>query len=101
MGLKNSIRASAFIPIALIFGLLAVIEYHYFPGSSYEAHLRALRAKAIAVSELTAHGAAPAVDFDDHESLDEYFKGAARDEELAYIAVFDGLGKLRASFDRA
>ena len=101
MRARGSIKLGAFIPIALVFGLLAVVEYLYFPGNSYEAHLGALRAKAVAVSELTAHGAAPAVDFDDRESLDEYFKGAARDDELAYIAVFDGAGKLRASFDRA
>ena len=84
-----------------MFSVLAVIEYLYFPGKSYEAHVGALRAKAVALSELTAHGAAPAVDFDDKKALDEYFKGAARDEELAYIAVFDGSGKLFASFDRA
>jgi two-component system, sensor histidine kinase and response regulator len=101
MSKGKAVKLSAFIPIALVFGVLAVIEYLYFPGSSYEAHLRALRAKAIAVSELTAHGAAPAVDFDDQESLDEYLKGASGDDELAYMSVFDGTGKLRASFDRS
>jgi signal transduction histidine kinase/CheY-like chemotaxis protein len=97
----QTVKLGAAIPIALVFSVLAVVEYLYFPGKSYEAHVHALRAKAVALSELTAHGAAPALDFDDKKALDEYFEGAARDEELAYIAAFDGSGKLFASFDRA
>jgi two-component system, sensor histidine kinase and response regulator len=98
---RKTVKLGAVIPIALVFTVLAVVEYLYFPGKSYDAHVSALRAKAIALSELTAHGAAPAVDFDDKAALDEYFEGAARDEELAYMAAFDGNGKLFASFDRA
>ena len=101
MRVRTTVKLGAVIPIALVFSVLAVVEYLYFPGKSYDAHVRALRAKAVALSELTAHGAAPAVDFDDKKALDEYFQGAARDEELAYIAAFDGAGKLFASFDRS
>jgi two-component system, sensor histidine kinase and response regulator len=95
------VKLSAVLPIAFTFALLALVEYLYFPGKSRDSHLQALRAKAVALSELTAYGAGAAVDFEDRETLDEYFKGAARDTDLLYIAVFDRHEKLFSSLDRS
>ena len=89
------------LPIACAFTLLAALEVLYFPGRSYESHLQALQAKAVALAELTAHSAAPALDFDDDELIDECLQGAARDDELGYIAVYGHDGKLLRGFDRA
>jgi signal transduction histidine kinase/DNA-binding response OmpR family regulator/HPt (histidine-containing phosphotransfer) domain-containing protein len=94
------VKLAAALPIAVVFAALAAFEFLYFPGRSQEAHVRALSAKAIAVSELVAHGSAPALDFDDKDLVQEYFKGAERDEELEYIAAYDGKGHLYASFSR-
>lgn len=95
------IKLSAALPIAVVFAALATIEFLYFPGRSEAAHLRALEAKAIAVGKLTAHSTAAALDFDDKDAVREYFKGAAQDEELEYLAAFTSKGDLYQSFDRA
>jgi signal transduction histidine kinase/DNA-binding response OmpR family regulator len=84
-----------------VFLVLAAVEVLYFPGRSEEAHVRELRAKAVAVSELTAHGAAPGLEFDDLTSVEEQLKGAARDAELEYVAVFTPKGATYASIDKA
>jgi hypothetical protein len=70
----GKVKFSAVLPIAAAFTVLAVIEFLYFPGKSQEAHERALRAKAVAVSELTAHSTGPALDFDDKQVVEEYSK---------------------------
>jgi signal transduction histidine kinase/DNA-binding response OmpR family regulator len=95
------IKLSAALPIAVVFAVLAAIEVLYFPGRSEEAHVRELRAKAVAVSELTAHGSAPGLEFDDLSSVQEQLKGAARDAELEYVAVFSARGAIYASIDKA
>lgn len=95
------IKLSAVVPIAAAFTILALIELAYFPGKSREALERALRAKAVAVSELTAHSTGPALDFEDQQVVQEYFKGAANDDELEYMALFSGHDELYASFNRA
>jgi signal transduction histidine kinase/DNA-binding response OmpR family regulator len=97
----SGLRPRAVLPIACAFTLLAALEVLYFPGRSYESHLQALQAKAVALAELTAHSAAPALDFDDLELIDECFEGAARDDELGYIAVYRHDGKLLRGYDRA
>jgi signal transduction histidine kinase/CheY-like chemotaxis protein len=89
------------ISIAAVFAVLAIIEFLYFPGRSEEAHLRALEGKAVAVSELSAHSLGAALDFEDRQLIEEYFKGAARDEDLEYIGVFTAEGSLYSSFNRA
>ncbi|HEX7672096.1 MAG TPA: response regulator [Polyangiaceae bacterium] len=94
------IRLSAAIPIAAVFTMLSATEFLYFPGRSQETHVRALSGKAIALSELTAHSTAPALEFDDKEVVQEYFKGTARDDELESIAAFTGKGELYYSFNR-
>lgn len=97
----SRIKARAAIPIAVVFAVLAAIEVLYFPGRSEAAHVRELRAKAVAVSELTAHGAAPGLEFDDVSSVEEQLRGAARDTELEYVGVLTSKGTLYASINKA
>jgi signal transduction histidine kinase/CheY-like chemotaxis protein len=94
------IKLRAAVPIAAVFAVLAAIEFSYFPGKSEASHLRALEAKAVAVGELTAHSTAAALDFDDKELIRDYFKGAAEDAELEYMAAFTAKGDVYYSFDR-
>jgi signal transduction histidine kinase/DNA-binding response OmpR family regulator/HPt (histidine-containing phosphotransfer) domain-containing protein len=94
-----STQARAVIPIAAVFALLAIFEFFFFPGRNYDALVRTLSAKAVAVAELTAHVTAPAIEFDDKEAAQGYFQGAARDDELRYIAAYTAKGDLYASLD--
>jgi signal transduction histidine kinase/DNA-binding response OmpR family regulator/HPt (histidine-containing phosphotransfer) domain-containing protein len=98
---KAKIKLRTALPIIAIFTMLAVVEFVYFPGRSQAAHIRALSAKAVAISELTAHSASAALEFDDKIAVQEYVKGAARDDELDYMAVFTGAGNVYFSFARA
>jgi signal transduction histidine kinase len=95
------VRLTAALPIAAVFALLAAFELLYFPSRSYDALVRSLTAKAVAVAELTAHVAGPALEFDDRQALAEYCHGAAQDEELDSIAVYAPDGALYFSFVRA
>jgi len=95
------VKLNVVLPIAAVFSLLAVIEFLYFPGRSEEAHMRALRAKAIALSELTAHSAGPALEFEDDAMVEELLSGAGRDRQLAYAAVFRADGALVKQLNRA
>ena len=94
-------RLRTTVPIAVVFALLAVFEYLYFPGRNYEALLSTLRAKAVAVSELTARVAGPALEFDDREAVGSYFAGASHDEELRFIAVYASDGPMYVALNRS
>jgi two-component system sensor histidine kinase/response regulator len=98
---RARIKLHAAIPIIVVFAALAAVEFLYFPGRSQTAHIRALSAKAVAISELTAHSAAPALEFNDKSAVEEYVKGAARDDEVEYVVVFTAEGDAYLSFARA
>ncbi|HWA78559.1 MAG TPA: ATP-binding protein [Polyangiaceae bacterium] len=98
--MSNRLKFSTAVTIALVFGALALTEFLYFPGRSNEAQLYALRAKAVAVGELVAYSSAAPLDFNDPDALLECLKGAARDEELSYIAAFSPDGRLVKSINR-
>jgi signal transduction histidine kinase/DNA-binding response OmpR family regulator len=96
---RQRTKLSIVLPIAAVFALLSVVEFYYFPGRSQDAHVSALRGKAIALSELTAHSAGPALEFDDESMLAELLEGAAHDAELEYAAVFKSDGRLLKSIN--
>ncbi len=98
---RARIKLHVAVPIMAIFATLAAIEFFYFPGRSQTAHLRALSAKAVAISELTAYSAAPALEFNDKSVVEESVKGAARDDEVEYIVVFTAKGEAHHTFARA
>ena len=86
-------RAAATIaPIALAFLALALVEVSYFPGRDSTLHVAALRAKAIALAEVTANSAMPALEFDDDAVLLEFLNGVARDEDVvqAFACTSEG-----------
>ena len=85
-------------PIALAFLTLAAVEVSYFPGRDSSLHVAALRAKAIALSELTAHSVVPALEFEDEALLVEF-----RNHKIRYAAIggfaLGVLGYSRATMD--
>jgi two-component system, sensor histidine kinase and response regulator len=93
-------KLSATLPIAAVFAVLAFFEFLYFPGRDYQALVQSLTAKAVAVAELAAHVAGPAMEFDDKDTIQAYLRGAARDDELDYIAVYTPKGELYSSLNR-
>jgi len=82
---KAAAGSHATAPIAIAFMILAAVEALYFPGHDEALNMQALRAKAIAIAELTAHSSAPALEFDDTAVLDEYLAGAAGDADIVYV----------------
>jgi signal transduction histidine kinase len=61
---------------------LGLVEMSYFPGRDSALHVAALRAKAIALAEVTANSAAPALEFEDDAVLLEFLNGVARDRDV-------------------
>jgi two-component system sensor histidine kinase/response regulator len=86
-------RVVVFLLITAAFAGLALLEFLYFPGRSQRALRESLKAKAVAVAELTAYSVQTALEFDDHTVVREYLTGATRDRELQYVAVFDAKGE--------
>jgi signal transduction histidine kinase/ActR/RegA family two-component response regulator len=81
-------------PIALAFVTLAAIEVSYFPGRDSNLHVAALRAKAIALAELTAHSVVPALEFEDEAVLVEFLSGVARDPDVSRVVACSSDGKV-------
>jgi len=86
--------AAATVPIALAFAGLALVEISYFPGRDSRLHEAALRAKAVALAELTASSVAPALDFEDEGVLAEFLDHVARDPDVAGVAACGAEGKV-------
>ena len=86
--------AAATAPIALAFLVLALTEIFYFPGRDSSLHVAALRAKAIALAEVTANSAAPALEFEDEGVLLEFLNGVARDRDVVQAAACASDGTL-------
>jgi len=79
--------AATTAPIALAFLALALVEASYFPGRDSTLHVAALRAKAIALAEVTANSAAPALEFEDEAVLLEFLNGVARDQDVVQVVA--------------
>src|SRR5688500_9752865 len=86
-------------PVAFAFVALAAVEVSYFPGRDSALHVEALRDKAVALAELTAHSVAPALEFEDEAVLVEFLSGVARDPDVAYVAACSGDGKMIRALD--
>ncbi len=84
---KLAKAAATTAPIALAFMALALVEVSYFPGRDSSLHVAALRAKAIALAELTANSAVPALEFEDDAVLLEFLNGVARDSDVVQVAA--------------
>lgn len=70
------------------------MEVSYFPGRDSSLHVAGLRAKAVALAELTARSVAPALEFEDEAVLAEFLEGVARDSDVAWVAACSKEGKL-------
>ena len=81
-------------PVALAFVVLAAIELSYFPGRDSAVHVDALRAKAVALAELTANSVVPALEFEDDAVLLEFLTGVAEDADVAHVVACSGEGRV-------
>ena len=88
---------SVTLSIALAFVGLALIEVLYFPGQSESVHVAALKVKAVALAELAAHSAAPALEFEDPGVLDEFLAGVARDRDVVQALACSNDGVVKRS----
>jgi len=78
----------------LAFVALAAVEVCYFPGRDSRLHVSALRAKAVALAELTASSAAPALEFEDDAVLSEFLSKVARDRDVASVVACASAGQM-------
>ena len=92
-------RTTVVVPTLLVFALLAIVEYVYFPGRRHDALTEALRTKATAVAQLVARDVALGINFDDPLAVKESFASMADDKELIYVAAFDATGHLIAQLN--
>ena len=88
------IKISVVAPLTLLFALLALLQYLYFPSKQHALLSESLRAKAVAVSELVAHDISSGLDFEDKTLVDEVFAGAANEADLRYVAAVLDNGSL-------
>jgi signal transduction histidine kinase len=72
---------------------LAAIEMFYAPGRDSRLHVAALRAKGVALAELTANSVVPALEFEDEAVLLEFLNGVARDPDVARVVACSNDGK--------
>ena len=89
------------MPILLAFVALGLVEVSYFPGRDSTLHVAALRAKAIALAEVTAHSSAPALEFEDDAVLLEFLSGVARDPDVVQVAACGSDGAVLRSVGAA
>lgn len=89
------------MPILLAFVALALVEVSYFPGRDSRLHVAALRAKAVALAEVTANSAVPALEFEDDAVLLEFLNGVARDADVVQVAACASDGSVLRSLGAA
>jgi two-component system, sensor histidine kinase and response regulator len=92
-------RTSLFValPVVVVFALLSLFEFLYFPGRRSESLIAALEGKAVAVSELAAYALAPAIDFDDPRAAHDVLVGIQRERDALFARVIDERGTVLAS----
>jgi signal transduction histidine kinase/DNA-binding response OmpR family regulator/HPt (histidine-containing phosphotransfer) domain-containing protein len=93
------IKARVFFPLVGVFALLAVSQYLYFPAQQRQALGESLRQKAVAITELAAYDVRPGIEFEDPELVNTVFRGAARDDDLLFIAARSDPESLFASLN--
>lgn len=96
----RDVNAKTLVPLVLLFIALAIFEYVYFPARQDSVLSDSLMRKAVAVAELAAYSVRPGVEFQDNDMVSEFFKGAARDAELLYIAAYNTDGTPFVIFNR-
>lgn len=101
MGRKLGRAAATTTPILLAFVALGLVEISYFPGRDSTLHVAALRAKAVALAEVTANSAAPALEFEDEAVLLEFLNGVARDPDVVQVAACSSDGTMLRSVGAA
>jgi signal transduction histidine kinase len=89
------------MPILLAFVVLGLVEVSYFPGRDSTLHVAALRAKAVALAEVTANSAVPALEFEDDAVLLEFLNGVARDPDVVQVAACASDGSVLRSVGAA
>ncbi|MFB3131851.1 MAG: histidine kinase dimerization/phospho-acceptor domain-containing protein, partial [Rhodothermales bacterium] len=97
---RTTIRTKLAIAITLLIGIIALIIYLYVPHLLEDRALEAVAIRAQSIGEMTAFSAAPGLDFDDMEFIEEAFEVARLNSDLVYLVVTDPEGEVIKAFDQ-
>jgi signal transduction histidine kinase/ActR/RegA family two-component response regulator len=99
-GVTISIRGKLATLISLLIGLISLFISLFFPAMLRERAIDAMSAKAQSIANMTAYSVSPALVFEDLDAVEEAFREAQQNPDLAYILVLDGSGKLFAGLEK-
>jgi signal transduction histidine kinase/CheY-like chemotaxis protein len=88
------IRAKLILVTILLIGLISLFIYLFFPARGEHQAQAALFAKGRSIAAMTAYNVAPALYFDDPETLEEALASARQNPDVVSVAVRDTAGVL-------
>jgi signal transduction histidine kinase len=95
----STIRRKLAVVITLLVGGVSFFIFIYFPAKLEEQAIQAIAAKAKTVAEMTAFSVAPALFFEDTQSIREALEGTKQNKDLVYVAILDNSRSIVASID--
>jgi signal transduction histidine kinase len=96
----STIRRKLALVITLLVGGISLFIFIYFPAKLEEQAIQAIAAKAHTVAEMTAFSVAPALFFEDIQSIREALEGAQQNKDLVYVAIVDNSRRIVASIEK-
>lgn len=96
---KLSVRLKISLSFLIAFLCIVIFILLFFPAKQRSLSQKALADKTLSIGKMLAVNIAPGLEFEDTEMVNEAFSGAAQDEDLKFIALFDTQGKLFASYN--
>jgi signal transduction histidine kinase/ActR/RegA family two-component response regulator len=96
-----SIRTKLMMGITVLIGAIAFFIFNFFPARLERQALKAIADKSHSIAEMTSFSTSAALYFEDMEALEEALQGALRNDDLAYVVVMDGSGRIVAGHNQA
>ncbi len=92
-----TLRAKLAALFALVIGAISLFVFLFFPAALKRQAESALAGKAQSIGALTAFSVAPALVFDDDETIREVLRGALQSGDVLYVEVTDPSGRVLAA----
>jgi len=92
-----SIRFKIAAVFVLVFFLLGLFIFFFFPAMQKSYAYESLENKGISIAKMLAANIGPALEFEDTTSVLDNFEGAIQDSDIKFIAVYDYRGNMFAS----
>ena len=93
----RGIRDKLLVAFSVLVAAIAAFIFLFFPQRLERQALRSTVAKAAAISQMAAYSLASALLFDDEAAVVEVLVGAGAAEDVAFLLVWNGSGRLVAT----